>query len=363
MLKRYYNFLENETLEKKIFSFVLLGIIITAILMIITNQIIGYESSANFKWIGAIAIGVGLFYLYVTHKFQYLIEHLVFIALIFYMVPKGYYDSQEDIVLPLGFVFAIVICINLIFQKWERYLYTISVVSMYTFLYIIGFDNFPIEVVNSTNFYDRLITIPVILFGVAIIVAIVLKTYRQEHHLLDQKNQELAEANHKLKVISEIDYLTEIFNRRYIVAELKTLVESINHGAEKSLGILLFDVDNFKAINDTYGQYIGDSILKTIVMELKMLLTNKGIKIGRFGGDEFLVIFHDLKNKEVAQYLEIIQIKIKDQQLPHHINLSISGGYIEYRIDRHRTAEKLLVEANKRLYIAKQSGKDKIIMN
>jgi diguanylate cyclase (GGDEF)-like protein len=209
--------------------------------------------------------------------------------------------------------------------------------------------------------YDRIINIPLTIFASSIVIALVAKSYRTEHELLAQKNRELIRANERLHEISSTDYLTDIYNRRSIVSKLKAYIDDINIGGNKQLGILLFDIDDFKPVNDTYGHYIGDAVLKAVALALKKLFIDSSIDIGRYGGDEFLIVFNDMDESMIHNYMEEVQTKIKDIQLPHHIHIAISGGFIKYRIDRHRTVEKILIEADKRLYIAKQAGKDRIV--
>jgi len=322
---------------------------------------IGLEYKVNIKWLGTLVFASFCTYFYIRERFQYIIELMVFILLMFVMIPLGYYDSSGDIVITVSYLFIICIGINLVFLKWERWIFTFMVVAIYIFLYLSDYNFMIYDIVWKQQVYDRLINIPLTIFASSIVISLVAKSYRAEHHLLAIKNHELVRVNHRLEEISSTDYLTEIYNRRSIVSKLKAYIDDINIGGAKQLGILLFDIDNFKPVNDTYGHYIGDAVLKTVALELKTLFSNEHIELGRYGGDEFLVVFNNIDDKKTKAYIEELQSKIKDVNLPHHIHIAISGGYIKYRIDRHRTVEKMLIEADKRLYIAKQAGKDRVI--
>lgn len=358
MFSRYKAYFEKETLEKRVFVFVLMATVLVSIILIVTNLVLNNEMETNIKWAISLAVSLIFIEFYTQGKFNTILEHAVFIAFVFVMIPLGYEHGGKNLLLSLSYVFLLCVGINIVFTKWEKYFYTFSIIGVYLTLFIskhleTGGD--------KIQFFDQMVSIPLTIIAASIMIAVVAKSYRIEHRLLSEKNVELEDANERLQVISTTDYLTEIYNRRTIVSRLKDRIEDINMGGDKILGIYLIDLDNFKPVNDTYGQYIGDAVLKTITLEIQKVIEGENIDVGRYGGDEFLFVFDDYDELKCLHFVEEVQKAIKAIELPHGINVTVSGGYIKYRIDRHRTVEKLLEEADKRLHIAKQSGKDKAI--
>lgn len=150
---------------------------------------------------------------------------------------------------------------------------------------------------------------------------------------------------------STLDSLTKINNRKAFDKKLKNF-------EKKDFFMLIFDIDNFKKLNDTYGHKFGDSVLKKIGELLIKKEQEKEISAYRIGGEEFAVII--LKNKnnifEVTDTVEKIRKEIEGLIWIKDVNVTISGG-LSYKCN------KIYDECDKLLYLAKKSGKNKILNN
>ena len=91
------------------------------------------------------------------------------------------------------------------------------------------------------------------------------------------------------------DYLTGISNRLSLSVEITKML-TISKENESQLAFICIDLDNFKDINELYGHSVGNEILKKIAQKLKKYASDKGILVGRFGGDEFAVVVPNLKS-------------------------------------------------------------------
>lgn len=171
------------------------------------------------------------------------------------------------------------------------------------------------------------------------------------------KNQakELEEINQQIKDSSLKDPLTNLWNRAYMNILLDSLLEE-----KTPLSIALFDVDFFKKVNDTYGHVAGDKILKNFSDILVKSIPEDASAI-RYGGEEFLIIFPNRDEKEVYSIAERIRKMSQDKlKLQDMINtITISGGIKEY--NKMLSKEELINEADKKLYEAKQEGRNKIV--
>jgi diguanylate cyclase (GGDEF)-like protein len=147
-----------------------------------------------------------------------------------------------------------------------------------------------------------------------------------------------------------MDGLTGVFNRRYLEERLS---EEINrcrrHGGY--LGLMMIDVDDFKQINDTFGHAVGDEVLKEVAGLLQKSCRNIDI-VGRYGGDEFLVILIETSEPEALRIAERIQQKAREVTIPPHkplLGLSIGvasqnsdyGGILKKADDRMYAQKRL----------------------
>lgn len=145
---------------------------------------------------------------------------------------------------------------------------------------------------------------------------------------------------------TKIDALTNIGNRLAFNTKLKEL-------KNKDYYMLLFDIDNFKRLNDTYGHDFGDEVLSTVGKILKTI-ENKEISIYRIGGEEFLIIFTSLNKNFCIDSCEYIRKSIENIKWKNPVMVTISGGFSQ-------KCENTYIKCDSRLYKAKNSGKNLII--
>lgn len=165
--------------------------------------------------------------------------------------------------------------------------------------------------------------------------------------------------------MSRTDQLTKIYNRRYFDEQFNLeLKESIKN--QKLLTVLIFDIDYFKKLNDTYGHAKGDEALKKVSKTLKNLCIEHEITIYRVGGEEFTILFSNKNEKEVLALILKIQTLIKELKIPNkgsHISdfVTISGGLISIIPTKENSIDSIMRLADERLYKAKRTGRNKII--
>ncbi len=161
------------------------------------------------------------------------------------------------------------------------------------------------------------------------------------------------------------DPLTELYNYRYFLLQLNREVSRAQR--HKSVfSLIMIDIDFFKIYNDTYGHQAGDLILRQIAQAMLENTRNSDI-VCRYGGEEFCVICPELtkedakktaeKLRQIVESLELPKIK-----LPHGENLTISSGIASFPEDGS-TAYQLILKADKALYKAKESGRNRVCVN
>ncbi len=168
------------------------------------------------------------------------------------------------------------------------------------------------------------------------------------------------ETLEEIKKSSVIDYLTGVYNRRYFN---EVLFREIKRCARynKPLSLFIFDLDNFKFFNDSYGHGVGDKALQ-ILGEILLKNFRTDDIIARIGGEEFGVILPEVKPENAVVPCERFakRLKKKSSKLLPSV-LTISGGIAGYPMDGG-TLEELYIAADTYSYIAKKEGKDKIIV-
>ncbi|MEB0075820.1 diguanylate cyclase [Pseudomonas sp. CCI3.2] len=169
----------------------------------------------------------------------------------------------------------------------------------------------------------------------------------------------LSEHKNRLGILSRTDSLTGLFNH----GAWKDLLQ-IEYGTcqalNRSTTIALIDIDHFKAINDTHGHIVGDNVLKQLGSELIKNLRDTDLA-GRYGGDEFCVILPNTSLSQAAEILERLRQTVNHQRDPAipSLTMSLSIGIAAYK-PHFNGAGMWLNEADKALYAAKSTGRNKI---
>jgi len=154
------------------------------------------------------------------------------------------------------------------------------------------------------------------------------------------------------------DYLTNALLRRTLIAACEQELERCRrHG--RSMVLLMLDIDHFKAINDTHGHQMGDRVLIDFVNRITPLL-RRSDQLGRFGGEEFVILLPETSQEEALAVAERIRIRVglPDKDLPP---VTVSIGMTSNRPDEGKI-DVLLARADKALYKAKEAGRNRIVV-
>ncbi len=196
------------------------------------------------------------------------------------------------------------------------------------------------------------------LFTASTLLVFIVTAATQDFREMQDK---LVTYNRKLKNIASVDPLTGLRNRRSAMEYLQEEVERYSGGEFSALTIAIGDIDFFKRINDTYGHNYGDLVLKTLADLFKHFMKGKG-RAARWGGEEFLFIFHNINGDDAVEMLAELRRTI------HHtdfrlgadvVRLTMTFGVSEY--DLRKAAEETIDDADQKLYRGKKSGRDRII--
>ena len=241
-------------------------------------------------------------------------------------------------------------------RQWWLWSYAIMV----TLLLLVAVASFAFPALLSTadTYYSfflnqavRGLVGMVLIFNVYVIYQ-QLQITRIRRQLTDQvfavdKVEELAQEVYKMALL---DPLTGLFNRRYIEQRLEDeIARSQRHG--RALSVILFDLDEFKQVNDTYGHGAGDTLLRVFAERLSKA-TRGSDASARYGGDEFLVVLPECKPENVQHVLkrlEGIRADLEGRSLP----IALSAGWAE--LLSGESAKELLARADAALYANKRA--------
>jgi diguanylate cyclase (GGDEF)-like protein len=182
-----------------------------------------------------------------------------------------------------------------------------------------------------------------------------MKYFEYTKEQLIQRIKELEEANILLKELSAFDELTKISNQRTLIKYLNCKINEANK-TKTPLCIAMFDIDDFKNINDTKGHVYGNTVLACLAEIIQDNIRDTDLA-GRFGGDEFMVILTNT-NLNVAQCIaERIRKAVAETVFTDGLRITISGGLKQYDSETYMD---LIHFADINMYKAKEHGKNRI---
>lgn len=185
--------------------------------------------------------------------------------------------------------------------------------------------------------------------SITAMISVLISQYQHQNERLEALSRQLIKSAHT-------DPLTGIYNRRYLVEYLE---KKSNSSYNETWCAILIDLDFFKSINDSYGHVFGDIVLTEFAAIMKRCVAEYGI-VSRFGGEEFMIIF----NTSDMAIIKHIMTQIKEcyaefSQEQKGIQLTFSGG--AQLFDNSVAVTELFSAADKKLYQAKESGRNRIV--
>ncbi|RXJ82844.1 GGDEF domain-containing protein [Arcobacter cloacae] len=177
--------------------------------------------------------------------------------------------------------------------------------------------------------------------------------------------KELKSINIKLHKLSITDQLTGLYNRRYFEEIFNRELQKSKR-AKTYINVILFDIDYFKKLNDTYGHDVGDSALKKVSTCLKKNIKRGTDYIFRVGGEEFAIIVTNEDIENLINVTKILQREIKKLAIINEHStvskyLTISGGIVSLIPSLEDTIDSIMKKADEKLYEAKEQGRDRFV--
>ena len=176
------------------------------------------------------------------------------------------------------------------------------------------------------------------------------------------ENRSLSKQSRKLKRFAEKDELTGINNRRYCAELCRKEVDRARR-YRTPLSLVMFDIDNFKELNDRFGHGAGDAVLREVARWIERN-TRRSDVIGRYGGDEFIVCLPAIPADQALVYAERMRAQVERLTVdavpgapPVHLRISLGVGSLDVDTE---SFDELLAKVDKALYAAKQHGRNRV---
>jgi diguanylate cyclase (GGDEF)-like protein len=176
---------------------------------------------------------------------------------------------------------------------------------------------------------------------------------------LRQRNRELEEANRRITELSRTDALTGLANRRCFLERL-TPALSVVARHEVDVSIIMADLDHFKNVNDTYGHEEGDRVLRAFADVLRAECRKEDLP-GRFGGEEFIILLPHTVPSRGATVAERIRTRFANETSAR-CRAACTASFGVAAVTAQDTAESAIARADKALYAAKETGRNRTVV-
>lgn len=185
--------------------------------------------------------------------------------------------------------------------------------------------------------------------------------------IMENIMKELNSANEKLRVLSMVDELTGVPNRRCLE---DYLAREWGYGLRNKdpLTVIMIDVDFFKLYNDTYGHQMGDQCLRKVAGILNHTVARSGDLVARYGGEEFVVALRNTSNVGAKKVAECLRQRVEDMRIQHTAStigpyVTISLGIATLIPELMSSHKELIEKADRALYQAKNNGRNQWVVD
>jgi polar amino acid transport system substrate-binding protein len=215
---------------------------------------------------------------------------------------------------------------------------------------------------------DYTLVVVVLISSIVLLIASALwnaRVRREKRHTdqalekLKATQEVLERRNEELKILSTTDALTGLSNRIKLENDIEYELQYGKRYQDHQFGVIMIDVDNFKHINDTYGHQTGDVVLKGVSSLFQNNIREIDY-IGRWGGEEFLVVCPRVDDESLIKVAENLRTQLEHYRFPNITSITASFGASTF--EPGDTSERLISRADKALYDSKEKGRNTVTL-
>ncbi len=178
---------------------------------------------------------------------------------------------------------------------------------------------------------------------------------------LEKSLESLKQEEEQLRHLAQTDELTGLANHAQVISVLTAALDQARRQATP-LCVVMADLDHFKFINDTHGHLVGDGVLREVAARLRAAVRDADV-VGRYGGEEFMVVFHNTPLSTAQEISERVCLRVASSPInvqSHTVDITISLGLAHARTDEDVAT--LIQRADAALYAAKGQGRNRVIV-
>lgn len=342
--------------EDKAFAIVIRSVLGLAVLYYLFMGIVLIMNSQIDTGLGSLfGVLVYVSALYLTHRVSVNYAFWVYVVTEVLMTFSGvlYFGWH------MGFQYTILLLMmltafNLYLEFWKKLVVDIILVLSFLGMYFYTYYRMPWIVMHNST--DIIVTI---VSNIHIIGSFCIAGFYFSSKNLEMSKNLMAYSK-TLEKSAFFDTLTGLYNRGEALKFLEKNVKSIDDKGD-TLSVVICDIDLFKRVNDSYGHEGGDVVLKEISKLLQEFMGDRGV-VSRWGGEEFLLIFPNVDCETATAYANEILEQIRETYINYNgyvVQVTMSFGVQQYI--KNKTVDDMISRADKKLYKAKNSGRNKVI--
>ncbi len=293
------------------------------------------------------------FHLNARKNRMYPMAFLTILGLVFFSV--GILNGGRDGPLPFMFYYDYVLMFAIVKENWKR-IVMIAYHFVLASLLQISDILFPGIFLSYTNELTRSIDTSLVYIGGFLVLGILQQQILRTQILLEK---EYRISVKKLEKEKTFDQLTGCINKDSVYKILLDLLQYLKKSStDFTISAIMGDIDFFKKVNDTYGHLIGDEILKSVGMILRSSF-RKSDYVGRFGGEEFLILLPRTCSKEAGELADQVRKNISGKNYSkEELSITMSFGVTEIQNDDDMTS--FIERCDSLLYVSKKNGRNRI---
>lgn len=257
----------------------------------------------------------------------------------------------------LYFIMGIVFSLLLLNFKQSLAIFPLEVLC-YIAIFLVG-EKYPelfvdLARINYNYTLDTAMDFAVVSLTTFCVIKILYNAYESQQNRAESLVRELED-------LSITDPLTKVRNRRFLIQAVESEIKK-NKRDSHAVAVIMFDIDKFKTVNDTYGHLIGDEVLKNFATIISCHCRDYDI-VARYGGEEFVVLLPQTTESVAFNRAEEIRRAVESAELceTQHIPITASGGVAIFDPATMQSVEDFIGKADTYLYEAKETGRNQII--
>jgi diguanylate cyclase (GGDEF)-like protein len=323
--------MKQSDIQLRLYRVILLLGASLSLFCIIGNHISAFPMWSNLKWI--VLFFIAIVALIFSNNKRYRIHMMfgIFLFVICIFLPFAFADSGGSNNNAIGYTFLLLIVTTYLFNGWRRLFLVSTLIVVFMAMHALEYYcPGMISVYTRWNqFVDRMIQIPLLLLASFLIILRFVNEYEK--------------VNQRLDALAKFDELTGLYNRRMF----NQAIEEAVGGSNESIHLAILDLDNFKKVNDKFGHYVGDEVLKELSALLQETFELDKHIVSRWGGDEFAIIYYGGKD-ELIQKLENIREAFRSYTAAYEEVTGISTSVVSFS-DYDKVSD-ALIDADHQLY-------------